>query len=79
VQVSSVEFINLFNFSLGSFFDLFNGFHFCQLFWLVRATTGKVEGTDMPGWGLVRDGTSCGDNLVIVNYITLNDIRKTYT
>ncbi|XP_067216358.1 disintegrin and metalloproteinase domain-containing protein 12 isoform X13 [Linepithema humile] len=32
-----------------------------------KATTGKVEGTDMPGWGLVRDGTSCGDNLICVN------------
>lgn len=39
-----------------------------------RATRGKVEGSDMPGWGLVRDGTSCGDNLVIancVNYVML--------
>lgn len=33
--------------------------HFC------RATSGKVEGKDVPGMGLVRDGTSCGDNLVI--------------
>lgn len=29
-----------------------------------RSTTGKVEGSEPPGMGLVRDGTSCGDNLV---------------
>ncbi|KAI4494456.1 hypothetical protein M0802_008948 [Mischocyttarus mexicanus] len=32
-----------------------------------KVTTGKVEGSDMPSWGLVRDGTSCGDNLICVN------------
>ncbi|XP_020279213.1 disintegrin and metalloproteinase domain-containing protein 11 isoform X2 [Pseudomyrmex gracilis] len=32
-----------------------------------KATRGKVEGSDMPGWGLVRDGTSCGDNLICIN------------
>lgn len=37
-----------------------------QLFRFTRATTGRVEGSDMPGMGLVRDGTSCGDNLVII-------------
>jgi len=37
-----------------------------QLFRFARATTGRVEGSDMPGMGLVRDGTSCGDNLVII-------------
>lgn len=29
-----------------------------------RSTTGTVEGSEMPGMGLVRDGTWCGDNLV---------------
>jgi len=37
-----------------------------QLFRFARATNGRVEGSDIPGNGLVRDGTSCGDNLVII-------------
>ncbi|KMQ97432.1 adam 11 [Lasius niger] len=32
-----------------------------------KATTGRVEGSDIPGMGLVRDGTSCGDNLACTN------------
>lgn len=34
-----------------------------------RATTGKVEGAEMPGLGLVRDGTACGENMA--SYILL--------
>ncbi|KAK2583419.1 hypothetical protein KPH14_009404 [Odynerus spinipes] len=37
-----------------------------------KATTGKVEGSEMPGLGLVRDGTSCGDNLICVNQTCTN-------
>ncbi|KAK0160523.1 hypothetical protein PV328_007925 [Microctonus aethiopoides] len=32
-----------------------------------KATSGKVEGKEVPVMGLVRDGTSCGDNLVCTN------------
>jgi len=43
-----------------------------QLFLFARATNGRVEGSDIPGMGLVRDGTSCGDNLVIImTHLTL--------
>lgn len=47
-----------------------------QLFLFARATNGRVEGSDIPGMGLVRDGTSCGDNLVIIIiiYLTLMKI-----
>jgi len=44
-----------------------------------------VEGSDIPGNGLVRDGTSCGDNLVIItmsfkfqeNYYSFNYLQTT--
>ncbi|XP_034951684.1 disintegrin and metalloproteinase domain-containing protein 9 isoform X4 [Chelonus insularis] len=29
--------------------------------------TSKVEGLEVPGMGLVRDGTSCGENLICIN------------
>ncbi|KZC09204.1 Disintegrin and metalloproteinase domain-containing protein 11 [Dufourea novaeangliae] len=32
-----------------------------------KSTSGKTDGSDTPGMGLVRDGTSCGDNLVCIN------------
>lgn len=41
-----------------------------NVFLLLRSTTGKVEGSEMPSWGLVRDGTSCGDNLVRYFFIS---------
>ncbi|XP_011306245.1 disintegrin and metalloproteinase domain-containing protein 9 isoform X7 [Fopius arisanus] len=37
-----------------------------------KATSGKVEGKDVPGMGLVHDGTSCGENLVCVNQTCTN-------
>ncbi|XP_078041038.1 disintegrin and metalloproteinase domain-containing protein mind-meld isoform X3 [Augochlora pura] len=32
-----------------------------------KMTNGKVDGSEVPSMGLVRDGTSCGNNLVCVN------------
>ncbi|XP_076377690.1 disintegrin and metalloproteinase domain-containing protein mind-meld isoform X7 [Megalopta genalis] len=36
----------------------------CKLY---RMTNGKVDGSEVPSMGLVRDGTSCGNNSVCVN------------
>ncbi|XP_043283238.1 disintegrin and metalloproteinase domain-containing protein 11 isoform X3 [Venturia canescens] len=32
-----------------------------------KAITGRLEGSEVPAMGLVRDGTSCGDNLICYN------------
>ncbi|XP_076651879.1 disintegrin and metalloproteinase domain-containing protein mind-meld isoform X12 [Halictus rubicundus] len=37
-----------------------------------KSTTGKVDGSEVPGMGLVRDGTSCGNNSVCVNQTCTN-------
>ncbi|XP_068985828.1 disintegrin and metalloproteinase domain-containing protein unc-71 isoform X5 [Bombus flavifrons] len=37
-----------------------------------KSTTGKVDGTEIPGMGLVRDGTSCGNQSICVNQTCIN-------
>lgn len=32
-----------------------------------RATNGTVDHTEIPDWGLVREGTPCGDKLICIN------------
>ncbi|XP_026673675.1 disintegrin and metalloproteinase domain-containing protein 12 isoform X5 [Ceratina calcarata] len=37
-----------------------------------KSTAGKVEGSELPGMGLVHDGTSCGNNSICVNQTCIN-------